>query len=141
MATLSPLEQTLPMDPTIRRRASARRNFRLRRQRDGRVQLGVRLQARSQTDEPVHPRHPSPREDCGAEGDEDSGSAFAGGGVVAVGGRDCPDDRGDHQHEDGDDEDEGQESADDSAKVSDAAEAVEVGEDAHHAPTFTVTCR
>ena len=101
----------------------------------------VQLEARSEVEEPVHPGDAASGEDGGTEGYEDSGSAFAGGGVVAVRGCDGPDDRGDDQHEDGDDEDEGQECADDGAEVSDAAQAVEVGEDAHHAPTFTVTWR
>ena len=43
-------------------------------------------------------------EDRRAEGDEDSGSALAGGGVVAVGCGRGPCDGGDDQHEDGDDE-------------------------------------
>ncbi len=88
--------------------------------------------------EPVHPGDAASGEDGGAEGDEDSGSAFAGGGVVAVRGRDGPYDRGDDEHEHGDDEDEGQERADDGAEVANAAEAVEVGKDAHYAPTRRV---
>ncbi len=88
--------------------------------------------------EPVHPGDAASGEDGGAEGDEDSGSAFAGGGVVAVRGRDGPYDRGDDEHEHGDDEDEGQERAVDGAEVANAAEAVEVGKDAHYAPTRRV---
>ena len=95
----------------------------------------------AEVEEPVHPGDAGSGEDGGTEGYEDSGSAFAGGGVVAVGGRDGPDDRGDDQHEDGDDEDEGQERADDGAEVSDAAEAVEVGKHVHRrSPTRVHDC-
>ena len=46
------------------------------------------------------------------------------------------------QHEHRHDEHEREECADDGSEVSDAAEAVEVGEDAHRGhPAFTVTCR
>ena len=74
---------------------------------------------------------PTAGEDGGTNGNEDSDSPLAGGGVVAVSRRDGPHDRRDDQHEDGDDQDKGQERADHGAEVSDAAEPVEVGEDTH----------
>jgi hypothetical protein len=79
---------------------------------------------------------PPPARTAAPSGDEDADAAFAGGGVVAVGGCDGPHDRGDDQHEHGDDEHERQERADDGAEVADAAEAVEVGEDAHRPVTL-----
>lgn len=85
----------------------------------------------AEVEEPVHPGDAASGEDGGTDGDEDSDSSLAGGGVVAVGRCDGPDDRRDDQHEDGDDQDERQERADHGAEVSDTAEPVEVGEDTH----------
>lgn len=51
--------------------------------------------------------------------------------MVAVRGRQCPHDGADDQHEHGDDEHKGEQRADDLAQVTDAFEAVEVGEYVH----------
>lgn len=92
---------------------------------------GVGSELSAEVDQPVHPRNPATGKGSGTEGDQNASSGLAGAGVVAVGGGDGPDDRGDDQHQHRSDQDERQQGADDGAKITKPAETAEVGEHVH----------
>lgn len=85
----------------------------------------------AEVDEPVQPSRRRTREDSAAEGDEHADAAFGSEVVVAGAGGDGPDDRGDEDHEHGDDQGGHEQGTGDLHEVTNAAHTLEVGKDIH----------
>src|SRR5699024_3693346 len=93
----------------------------------------VDLELLAQVDEPVQPGHPTTGQDCGTEGDEDTGAGLPSRAVVAIGGGDGPDVGADDQHQYRGDKHERQQRTDHRAQATNSTEPVEVWEDVHAA--------